>query len=365
MFHAPVRKGFKAEPVLLLNPNAYRLLIRPLLFRLPPESAQSLAEFALKRRIFWGSLSPALRVRDPWLTTTLCGIDLENPIGLAAGFDKNCEVLPSAAALGFGYVIGGTVTLEPKPGNARPRVLRNVKEESLVNALGFPNRGLEFAARRLEREQGDFGATKVMVSVSGTTVEEMVACHRRLEPLVHAIELNISSPNTAGLRIFQEPDALRDLLGRVGDARKRPLFVKLPPYAADDETDDRDRVLGLVRVCLREGVDGVTVANTRPVQDGRLAVGTGGQSGRPIFGDMVRMVAEVKGEVGDRMAINASGGVFSGEDAWRALRAGATTVQLLTGLIYRGPGLVKQVNRELLQIMARESATLSDGPDRT
>lgn len=347
---------------MILSPIGYRFLLRPLLFRLPPEAAQKTADLALKSKPIWNLLSPLLRVRDPRLQTTLAGLKLDNPVGLAAGYDKNCELLPSIAALGFGYVIGGTVTLEPKPGNPRPRVLRTVKDESLTNSLGFPNRGLEYAARHLERTAGSSGPTSVIVSVSGTTVDEIVRCHRRLEPLVEAIEVNISSPNTAGLRVFQEPQALGELLGRVSDGRKKPVIVKLPPYSQEDGDKGRDRVLELVRACVVRGVDAVTVANTKPVQDSRLAVGQGGLSGRPIFADMVRMVSEVKSEAGETIAINASGGIFTGDDAWQALKAGAATVQVLTGLVYRGPGAIRSINRRLLEIMEREAASLPGIP---
>ena len=127
----------------------YKRLLKPLLFALPPETAQAMAEFALKRRFLWRGLAPALRVTDERLRTRLAGLEVQNPVGLAAGYDKSCQVLPSLAALGFGYLVAGTVTEAPRRGNPRPRVFRNVGEESLVNALGFPGRGLEFAAAKL------------------------------------------------------------------------------------------------------------------------------------------------------------------------------------------------------------------------
>ena len=293
-------------------------------------------------------------MRDPRLQVVLAGLKLDNPVGLAAGFDKNCEFLPSLAALGFGYVTGGTVTERPRPGNPRPRVLRYVKEHSLINALGFPGKGLDYAARQLERARESLGSTPAAVSVSGETVDEIVRCHRRLEPLADAIEVNISSPNTAGLRAFHDPGAFAELISHVNDQRRKPLFVKMPPYAAPGTqgppgVDSRYQVLGLVDVCVQRGVEAVTIANSWPAEDSRLAVGRGGVSGRLVFDDMLRMVAEVKSEVGDRLAINACGGIFSGEDARMALQAGATTVQLLTALIYRGPGAVRRVNQELLR----------------
>ena len=345
--------------MITLNPDLYSWLLRPLLFRLPAETAQGVAHLALKQSAVWRAMSPALRVGSDKLRRDLCGLKLQNPVGLAAGFDKDCELLPSLAALGFGYLTPGTVTEFARTGNARPRMLRVVRDGSLINALGFPGRGLEYAARHLEKAQGAISGTPVVVSVSGITVDEIVRCHSRLEPLADAIEVNISSPNTAGLRLFQEPAALGNLLGRIGESRKKPLFVKLPPYGPAAEmhsrdTEGRDRVLGLANVCVEQGVDAVTVANTWPVQDSRLAVGAGGLSGRQVFPGMVKMVADVKAEVGDRLAINACGGIFSGEDAWQALQAGATTVQLLTGMVYHGPAIVKRINRELLSLMEDE-----------
>ena len=214
--------------MLSLDPDGYRLLIRPLLFRLPPETAQALADSVLKRHGLWRSISPMLRLRDPRLRTRLAGLTLQNPVGLAAGYDKDCQFLPSMAALGFGYVTAGTVTESPGAGNPRPRVLRDVSQQGLINALGFPSKGLDFAERKLQNTQ-DSGETPTVVSVSGTTVEEIARCHRRLEPLADAVELNISSPNTAGLRVFQEARPLADLLGRVNEKRQKPLFMKLPP----------------------------------------------------------------------------------------------------------------------------------------
>lgn len=344
--------------MVFLTPAAYKALLRPLLFLLPAEAAQKASHLALRQRYVWRAAAPFLRVRDERLAVQWCGHSLANPVGLAAGFDKTCGLLPSLAALGFGYLMCGTVTEEPRPGNPKPRLFRHVREQSLVNAMGFPNKGLEATARRLEHSERNSDATPVVVSVSGVTAEEMVTCHRRLEPLVDAVELNISSPNAAGLRVFHEPAALRELIGRVNESRSKPLMVKLPPYpspnGAQPGEQAREGALALANVCLTEGVDAVTVANSRPVTDARLSTGAGGLSGVPIFEDMIRMVADVRSEVGDTLAINACGGIFTGRDAWRALRAGATTVQLYTGLVYCGPGVVWAINRELLAITAKE-----------
>ena len=325
---------------------------------MPPETAQRAAHFALKRRAVWRMLAPAFAVKDPRLRTELCGMQLDSPVGIAAGFDKNCEMLPSLAALGFGYLVGGTITVEPRAGNARPRMLRLAAEESLINSLGFPNKGLDHIADRLQRKTDARGARPLVLSISGTAVDDIVTCHRRLEPLADAIEVNISSPNTAGLREFHEPAKLAELLGRLGEGRTKALMVKLPPYSDSEDAahaEAVDRAMASVGVCVSQGVEAVTVANSRPVDEPRLAVGRGGLSGRRVFDAMLRMVSDVKAEVGERVAINACGGIFTAEDAWEALKAGATTVQLYTGMLYRGPGVVRDINRGLVRLMEAAS----------
>ncbi len=346
-----------------MTPLTYRLIIRPLLFMLPPETAQSLADLALRQGWLWRMVSPPA---DPRLKTKLAGLDLGNPVGLAAGYDKDCRLLSPLADLGFGYVTGGTVTASPRAGNPRPRVLRDVRREGLINALGFPGKGLDYVAERLEEARSSTPAP-IAVSISGTTVEEILRCHRRVEPLADAVEINISSPNTAGLRVFQEAGALAELLGCVNERRQKPLFVKTPPYSSEPlkleaSSPPPEKIMGLVRTCVSEGVDALTVANTHPVEDPRLAIGSGGLSGRPIFEDTLRMVREVRREAGSRTAINACGGIFTGDDAWEALSAGATTVQLLTGLVYRGPGVVRSILQELLRRMEREGGSYPFSP---
>ena len=340
--------------MLILNPKSFRALARGLFFRVDAETAHGVSAAALKQHWLWQGLAPLHRVRDPALRTELAGLPLSNPVGVAAGFDKNCELLPSLAALGFGYVTGGTVTLQPRPGNPSPRVLRYEEDESLINALGFPNWGVDYAVSRLRRDHGRTGEAPVVVSVSGVTPEDVVACHRAVEPHCDAVEVNISSPNTQGVRVFQQPDALADLLVRINERRSKPLFVKLPPFPRGRPDDDgpRQRVLGLAVVSEHLGIDALTVANTWPARDSRLAVGSGGVSGSVVFGDTLRMVADVRAEVGPRLAINACGGISSAEEAYAALLAGATTVQLYTGMVYRGPGIAREMNKGLLELLA-------------
>ena len=342
--------------MLIINPDTYRTFIKPLLFRLSPETAQSLSHIALKQRQIWRAAEPLLNVDNSRLEVDLAGMRMNNPVGLAAGYDKDCESLPSLASLGFGYLTCGTVTELPRAGNPSPRVLRYESDEALVNSLGFPSKGVEHTAIRLEQALPLLNGTPVVASVSGVAPEEILRCHQRLEPLASAIEVNISSPNTLGLRIFQQSETLRQLLVGLNDQRSKPLFIKLPPYLETPSigSEQKDMVLSLVDVCAEQGVEAVTVSNTWPVRDSRLAVGAGGLSGKPVFADMLQMVADIRAETGSTMAINACGGIFNGADALAAIQAGATTVQILTSLVYRGPGIVRRINEQMLSLMDQE-----------
>ena len=342
--------------MLVLNPDTYRTFVKPLLFRMSPETAQSVAHIALSQHRIWQAAAPLLQVDNSRLEVDLAGMRIPNPVGLAAGYDKDCESLPALSSIGFGYLTCGTVTETPRAGNPSPRVIRYEGDEAVINSLGFPSKGVEHAAWQLEQAQSLLNGTPVVASVSGIAADEILRCHQRLEPLASAIEVNISSPNTLGLRIFQQADTFRQLLEALNDQRRKPLFIKLPPYLETPTigSEQKDMVLSLVDVCEEQGVEAVTVANTWPARDSRLAVGAGGISGKPVFADMLQMVADIRAEAGSRMAINACGGIFSGEDALAAIQAGAATVQILTSLIYRGPGIVRRINKEMLALMDAE-----------
>ena len=241
------------------------------------------------------------------------------------------------------------MVVDPRDGNPAPRLVRDPERHSLTNSLGFPSRGLEPFLESLRRIRP--GRLRVLASISGVSVEEFSLCHKAVQPLVSGVELNISSPNTGGVRAFQEPRKLDELLATLGASREKPLYVKLPPYF--DEAD-RGRIMELVDVCLSYEVDGVTAVNTRPQEDARLAVGRGGLSGRPLLPHMLRIVAEVRQRAGERLIINACGGVFSGEDAVNALLAGANTVQLFTGFVYQGPGVAAGINRHIVRFVEKQ-----------
>ena len=296
----------------------------------------------------WNAFRPFNGARNSRRATDLAGSSLPTPIGLAAGYDKDCRVLGSVLKLGFGFVTGGTVTLSSRPGNPKPRVARITDQKALMNSLGFPGQGLEAALKRLgkHRRQRD----RILVSIAGAIEDEIVECLRRTQPLVAGIELNISSPNTAGLRIYQEPGRLRGLIeGLVAD-KQVPLFVKLPPWPRD--TDNRRDILKLAETAVDAGAEGLVIANTHPIESHRLKVGRGGLSGAPLFEHTELMIADVQALVQGKAAIIACGGVSTAEQVWKLMATGASAVQLYTSFIYEGPGLPSRLNRRLAKLMS-------------
>ena len=330
----------------------YKRLVRPLLFSLDEEQSHTLSEYALQVPLIWKALGIQARRGDLALKTNVAGVELPSPIGLAAGYDKNCRVLKSLIDLGFGFVCGGTVTLAERAGNPRKRMVRLPESAALLNSLGFPGEGLSRIRPRLAR-LGRY-RSQTFASISGSIEEQIAECYRSIAPLVAGIELNISSPNTVGLRVFHDPARLRDLveLLRRSGTRSTPLLVKLPPWT--NEPDDRRTALALAETAVNSGADGLVIANTVPVEDGRLAVGKGGLSGPPLLDNTERMTAEVAALLGKHASIVSCGGISEPEHVWRMFAAGASAVQLYTGMVYEGPVLPGRLNRGLLKLMQSE-----------
>ncbi len=279
-------------------------------------------------------------VDDPALTTALAGIPLRNPIGLAAGFDKACAHLDALGELGFGYVVGGTVTRSPRRGNPRPRIARSPAHHALVNAMGLPNPGAAAAGRHLAHGRR---TCPRMVSLADEAVDDVVVALGLVEPHADAIELNASSPNAGWDHVGSHVGAL---VGAIAARTGKPLFVKLPTYRS---ASGRERVLEMAAAARDEGASGLTCSNTLAVADARMSTGRGGLSGAPLSSDTPRIVAEVAGAVGGGLIINACGGVFTADDVARCLDAGASSVQVYTSLIYEGPGLPGMLTRGLMQ----------------
>jgi len=337
----------------------YRAVARPLFYSLPPEAAHRLAQSILSLRLPWERIGGT--PKDPALRTSLAGIELSNPVGLAAGFDKSCRHLDALGRLGFGYVIGGTITRDPRSGNAKPRIARYPGRGSMTNAMGLPNPGAEAAARTLSRSPR---SGPRFASIADQGPGEVIATHALLEPHVDGVELNASCPNVSWGRDRDNEAHVALLMRELGERRTSPLFVKLPPFRSDVE---REAVLALARIAQDGGADGLTCSNTRPVSDRRLSVGAGGLSGRELFPDTVRIVGDVRAATGGALPINACGGVFSAAEALACLDAGAATVQVYSGLIDRGPRVVRDIVRGLSEARADRSLAPSSpaGQDGT
>lgn len=350
--------------------DAYRLLLKPLLFRLDPERAHEWT-IAGARTFVRGPLRALTaarhRVTDPRLAQRLCGLDFANPVGLAAGLDKNGVAIDAFAAYGFSHVEIGTVTGRAQPGNDRPRLFRLPADHAVINRMGFNNRGADEVAARLSKRYArrrprcvlgiNLGKSKVVDL--GAALDDYRASVVRLAPIADYVVVNVSSPNTPGLRDLQAESALRPLLAGVRAAvdaacpgAHRPLMLKIAPDLSDDGID------AAVDVALETGCDALIATNTTIGRAGLAtpaeritACGAGGLSGAPVRARSTAVVARVARRLAGRMPVIGVGGVDSADAAWEKIRHGASLVQVYTGLIYQGPGLVRRINRGLLALL--------------
>jgi dihydroorotate dehydrogenase len=313
----------------------YRTLARPAFLALPPEAAHDVALSLLGLPLPWERIGKP--VSSPGLRTTFAVVELANPVGLAAGFDKTGRRVGALGRLGFGYVVAGTFTRRPRRGNPMPQIARDVRRGSMTNAMGLPNPGAEAAAAALARTPR---TSPRLASIADEEIAHALEAHALLEPIVDGIELNASCPNVSWGRDRDNERHLATLLRELGARRSRPLLVKLPPFTTDVE---RDVVLALARIAVEHGADGLTCSNTRRVRDPRLSTGEGGLSGRALSSDTPRIVAEVARATGGAVPIVACGGIHSAADAVECLRAGAVAVQVYTALVFRGPGVVGEL----------------------
>jgi dihydroorotate dehydrogenase len=327
--------------------------LRPLLFALDPEAAHNVTLAALKTGQGLG-LVPAAPADDPLLATDLAGLKLPNPIGLAAGFDKDAEVPDAMLRLGFGFVECGSVTPRPQPGNPKPRLFRLVEDEAVINRFGFNSKGVEFAHARLSARAGRPGVIGINLGANKDSEDrtgDYVTGLRALAPLASYVTVNISSPNTPGLRALQDGAALADLIARVMDARgalEVPLFVKVAPDQGEDDWAT------IARACIDGRVDGLIVSNTtlsRPPLASRHAGEAGGLSGKPLKPLALAALRRFRAETGGKLPLIAVGGIASGQDAYDRIRAGASAVQLYSALVYEGPGLVTRIKAELAALL--------------
>lgn len=331
--------------------NWYRSVARPLFFALPPEASHRLAQALLGMPFSWERLGGA--EPDPSLEVSLAGLRIANPIALAAGFDKTGRHVDALGRLGFGYVVCGTFTRRPRAGHPKPRIVRYPRRMSMANAMGLPNPGADAAAAALTR----VGRTGPRVaSIADQDLTDVLEAHALLEPHVDAIELNASCPNVSWGRDRDNEAHLGGLLRELGSRRTSPLFVKLPPFRTGVE---RDVVLALADIAQRAGADALTVSNTLPVGERRLSVGAGGLSGRALLAGTLSNLRDVRAATGGALALNASGGISTPADAIACIEAGATTVQVYTGLVFEGPGIVGELTRGLSDALRSRRADLA------
>src|SRR5579859_519016 len=347
-------------------------LVRPLLFRLDAEQAHGLTlnalraagRFALTR----GLLRRVFELNDPRLEVEAFGLRFKNPVGLAAGYDKNGVAVSGLSTLGFGHLEVGTLTRLPQAGNPRPRIHRVVQAQALVNSMGFPNEGIQALPAGLLAAPGLAGAGRLPVRVGvnlgkgrDTPLERAVDDYAALLQTVHArgqahyVAINVSSPNTAGLRQLQARQSLEALLAalvqlRDGLSPRLPLLVKIAPDLSEGEAGD------VLEAAIRTGADGLIVTNTTLSPEGvpQAADLKGGVSGTPLRARSTDMIRRLARQAAGQIAIVGVGGILTPADALEKLRAGAALVQVYTGLVYAGPGLVRAINRELVLACERD-----------
>ncbi|MFL5289871.1 MAG: quinone-dependent dihydroorotate dehydrogenase [Rhodopila sp.] len=321
-------------------------LALPVLHRLDPEQAHILALRALSL----GLVPPAPDADHPALGVTVLGRRFSNPIGLAAGFDKNAVAGAALMRLGFGFVETGTVTPRPQPGNPRPRLFRLTEDQAVINRMGFNNDGLAAYLRNLGRLQTrkiPLGANVGINKEGAEPVRDYPALIQAVAPLVDYAVINVSSPNTPGLRDLQSEAQLRAILKAVGAVANRPpILVKIAPDLS------QDGLAAVVETCVEEGVQGLIVGNTtisRPVGlVSPQARETGGLSGRPLLGLSTAMLARTSLLARGRLVLIGVGGIFTGRDVLTKIQAGASLVQLYTSFVYHGSALIPRLKTELL-----------------
>jgi dihydroorotate dehydrogenase len=341
----------------------YKLLLKPLFFLLPPEKAHYLAMDMLQATMKWPVIGWLLRkVFTPKYNgqpIDIAGLHFPHPVGLAAGFDKDARWTDTLASLGFSFIEIGTVTPKPQPGNEQPRLFRLPEDQALINRMGFNNEGSAAAATRLSRRKssviigGNIGKNKT--TPNDSALEDYLAAFTDLYNVVDYFAVNVSSPNTPGLRELQDKEPLKALLQRLQEknkagARPKPIFLKIAPDLTREQLDD------IVEIVKDTGIAGVIATNTTIERKGLAAsaselqaIGTGGLSGAPVRSKSTEVVRYLHGRSDGVFPIIAAGGVHTAADAREKLDAGASLVQVYTGFVYEGPGIVKKICQGLSQ----------------
>ncbi|WP_202526006.1 quinone-dependent dihydroorotate dehydrogenase [Sneathiella litorea] len=335
-------------------------IARPLLFMFDAEKAHNLSLLALKS----GMLPRIDNIFDPILSSEVFGLHFLNPIGLAAGYDKNAEVISALSGLGFGFVEAGSITPKPQPGNPKPRIFRLTQDEAVINRLGFNNQGLETAARNFDKRPmglvvgANLGANKD----STDRIADYVIGMEKLAPRASYVTVNISSPNTPGLRALQGRAELEDLLGRVVEKRQSmidtgeaffPILLKIAPDLTD--TDKAD----IAASVLEHDIDGLIISNTTITRANSLQdpqqTETGGLSGQPLKNISLGVLKEMYQATQGNVPLVGVGGIQDAEDAYTRIRAGASLLQLYTAMVYKGPYVAAEIAKELAEMLRKDN----------
>jgi len=339
-------------------------LIKPLLFRFDPENIHHFVTSSLKVvNKIWGARAiqkSLYDLNDPALEREVFGLKFKNPVGLGAGFDKNASMISELANFGFGFIEIGTVTPLPQPGNDKPRMFRLPKDEALINRMGFNNQGVDVVVQKLKNVKrdgliigGNIGKNKV--TPNEDAVSDYIKCFDALFDVVDYFVVNVSSPNTPGLRDLQEKEPLKKILNTLQQRNlknnvSRPILLKIAPDLTNDQLDD------IVEIVTETKIAGIIATNTTLSRDGlysaeSLKSQAGGLSGKPLTKRSTEVIRYISEKSGKSFPIIGVGGVQTAKDAIEKLEAGASLVQVYTGFIYEGPSIVKNINKGILQWM--------------
>lgn len=291
-----------------------------------------------------------MSVRSERLEVQVGGLTISNPVGLAPGFDKDCEMVDALSRFGFGYLVTGSVMLEPRPGNPRPRIIRYPSQNALGTCVGLPSRGLDYVAERLKRRRRP-GLVPLIVNINGFDPAEYIKCVETLQPLTDGLELSLSCSNCpeAGGNLLNLALA-NTLFSEIARRKEKPVFIKIPAYTPLSDSA-RQNLFDIVGRAIEYHLDGVTAIVGWTVEEKRLSAGRAALSGSPLFEGTLRMVRDLHELTQGRWTIKARGGIFTGEDAFEAIAAGATTVEVFSAFIYRGWYVAKEINQGLLRLL--------------
>ncbi|MEP7265859.1 MAG: quinone-dependent dihydroorotate dehydrogenase [Bacteroidota bacterium] len=347
----------------------YRLFIRPVLFAIDPEKVHhlvfSLLKWSCRIPFVGGLIKNQFSVNDPSLGVNKMGLHFPNPVGLAAGFDKDARLFKELSYLGFGFIEIGTVTPKPQDGNDKPRLFRLPFYKALINRMGFNNDGVDNAVLRLRKKHqvligGNIGKNKI--TPNENAIDDYLYCFNALHDVVDYFVVNVSSPNTPGLRALQEKEPLQNLLTAIQEVnnkkeKPKPVLIKIAPDLSSQQIDE------IIEIVHTTGLAGIVATNTTISREGisdmeQHSGEQGGLSGLPVKDRSTAVIKRIREKAGDEIIIIGVGGIFTAEDALEKLNAGADLVQVYTGFIYEGPSMVKRICKTLALSLSTKKQTV-------